>query len=149
MVSTVSYGNYDEPRPSRVGLAIVLTVIGVLVLSGIIWGLKVLTSPVTGRGDAYITKNSAENWTKEQARFEGLYAEIVAQDKMIAVYKTAADAAPNDRTARDNYVGTQAACLSIVADYNAAARSYLAEDFRAADLPEQISEFDPNTDCKE
>lgn len=145
----MSYGSYNEPSPKRVTLWVVVTVLILAAISAGVWGIRVATAPVVGVGDAHITKYSAENWTKAQARFEGLYAEIVATDQKISVAKSALDASPNDRTAKDNYYGTQTVCLSFVADYNAEARSYLAEDFRAADLPEQISGFDKTTDCKE
>jgi len=114
-----------------------------------IWALRVATAEPKGRGDAVIEKNSAANWTKAQARFEELYAEIVATDRKVTLAHDLLATDPGNRTARDTYVGTRNVCLSFVADYNAAARTYLAADFRAADLPGQITDTDPTTDCKE
>lgn len=114
-----------------------------------IWGFRVATSEPKGRGDAAIEKNSAANWTTAQARFESLYAEIVAADRKVTLAHEALGTDPGNRTARDTYYGTRTVCLSIVADYNAAARTYLAADFRSADLPAQIGDADPATDCKE
>ncbi|HEY9251711.1 MAG TPA: hypothetical protein VIP06_03550 [Nocardioides sp.] len=131
-------------------VAVVLAVLlGVIALGWGIWALNVAMSPVRGTGDAYAQRNSAQNWTTAQARFEDLYAEVVATDRKITVAKERIDADPDDRTAKDTYFGTKSVCLSIVADYNADARKYLSESFRAADLPEQISAIDPTTDCKE
>ena len=130
-------------------LAVVGVVLGVvaLVVGGYL--LKVALSGPVGQGDAHVQKNSAANWTAAQARFEKMYANVVATDQKVTVAKTALDLDPEDKTLQENYTGTQNVCLSMVADYNAEARSYLAEDFRAADLPEQLSSFDPATDCKE
>lgn len=136
-----------NPNRSRWLLVLILLI---LVLGPVaVWGLRVATSETKGRGDAVIEKNSAQNWTRAQARFEDLYAEIVATDRKVAVAKEALDADPNDRTLRDTYLGTRTVCLSFVADYNAEARKYLAGDFRAADLPPQINDTDRTTDCKE
>lgn len=125
---------------------------GVLIVAAFaigLWAFRVATSEPKGRGDAVIEKNSAANWTAAQARFESLYAEIVATDRKVTLAHELLATDPGNRTARDTYVGTRNVCLSFVADYNAAARSYLAGDFRAADLPAQITTTDPDTDCKE
>lgn len=113
------------------------------------WFFRVQTSEIKGEGDALIRKNSAQNWTTAQARFESLYAEIAATDRKVTIAKQRLDAHPDDKTAADTYLGTQNVCLSFVADYNAAARTYLAADFRAVDLPAQIDATDPTTDCQE
>lgn len=130
---------------------IVGTTVGVIILvigiSAGVWAFKVGTSEVKGKGDAIIKKNSAENWTKEQAAFESLYAEIVATDRKITVATAALARNPDDRTAQDTLNGTANVCLSFVADYNAKARSYLAESFRSTDLPYQIDGLDVATDC--
>lgn len=120
----------------------------ILILSAIIWGITVATSGVKGQGDAVIKKNSAENWTAAQARFEDLYAEIKAADDKIDVAQDALALDPEDKTLQTNLSGTTNYCISVVADYNADARKYLAADFKAADLPDQIDEFDTDTDCK-
>jgi hypothetical protein len=132
-------------------------VIGLYVLAFLIvaslaagtWAVRVATSEARGKGNAYAQKHSAKNWTEAQARFESLYAEIVATDRKVAVAADYLANHPGDRTASDTYLGTRNVCLSFVADYNAAARTYLAADFRAADLPAQIHDADPTTDCKE
>ena len=131
-----------------VGITI-LAVIVVVAICWFAWGSRVLTSGIVGQGNAIIQKNSAENWTKAQGEFESIYAEIEATDRKITVAKAALDLDPEDLTAKQTYTGTQNVCLSMVADYNAKARNYLAAEFRAADLPAQIDSLNPNTDCQE
>ncbi|AWY05716.1 hypothetical protein SEA_GRETCHEN_28 [Microbacterium phage Gretchen] len=126
-----------------------LGVLTVLALPAIGWGVGVAVSGPKGQGDAYAQKNSAQNWTAAQARFEELYADIVATDRKITVAAEQKAADPGDKTAADTYLGTVNYCISAVGEYNAEARKYLAADFRAADLPAQIDNYDPSTDCKE
>jgi len=140
------------PSEAKEGMKIALVVVLALLLLGLIaagiWFFRVAVAQPKGEGDAHIQKYSAENWVEAQARFEDMYAEVVATDQKIQVAKERLDANPDDRTAEDTYYGTKTICLSFVGEYNAEARKYLAEDFRAADLPDQISTTDPTTDCQ-
>lgn len=123
-----------------------------LAFSLLIWGgfaLKVALSGPKGVGDAIIQKNSAENWTAAQAEFEDLYAGIQSQDKKLNAAAAVLAKAPTDKTYQQTYSGIQSGCTELVADYNAKARKFLAADFKAADLPDQIDETDPLFDCKE
>jgi hypothetical protein len=133
-------------RQLVVGVAIALIVLLLLGLG--MWGFRVLTADVKGQGDAHITKSSASNRIAAQEAFEKRYADVVATDRKLDVLASAAKARPNDRTAQQTYEGTVSYCLSAVGDYNADARSYTREAFRAADLPFQIDNLDPTTDCK-
>jgi hypothetical protein len=137
-------------RFGRLGLGwwLIIVLVGVLV-SGALWGLGVLLSGPRGVGDAIVEKNSAENWTAAQARFEDLYQEILASDRRIDIAYDAKTASPDDRTAEQTYTGTLSYCTSVVAQYNAEARKFLSEEFRAANLPAEISNTNPATDCKE
>jgi hypothetical protein len=140
----------DANRAGRFGLLwVVIVIIVTLVIGGAIWALNVATSGPRGQGDALIEQNSAENWTAAQARFEDLYADIEATDRKITVAGQAIAVNPNDKTAQQTYAGTVNYCLSVVGDYNAEARKYLAADFRASDLPTQIDNNSSATDCKE
>lgn len=112
------------------------------------WGFRVATSPIKGAGDAAITKNSAANWTAAQAKFEDLYAGIIAADRKLDAAAERLAANPDDVTLQQAHAGIQSGCISLVGDYNAEARKYLAADFKASDLPDQISNNDPNTDCE-
>ncbi|WDS52052.1 membrane protein [Microbacterium phage Caron] len=135
---------------SKKSIAItVAVVIGVLAIPAAVWGVNVATAGIKGQGDAHVVKSSASNWTAAQARFEELYADIEATDRKITVAAEQKAADPEDKTAADTYLGTVNYCLSVVGEYNAEARKYLAEEFRAADLPAQIDNHDPATDCKE
>lgn len=111
------------------------------------WAFRVATSDVKGSGDAEIRKNSATNRIAAQERFEQLHAEIIASDQRIDVLADAVKADPS-YTNQTNLTGATTFCLSVVADYNAEARKFTAQEFRAADLPAQIDAIDPATDCK-
>lgn len=117
-----------------------------LLISGGLWALNVATSSTRGQGDAIAQRNSASNWVDAQARFEENYAEYEATLVRIDVAYTAHTADPADTTLEQTYLGTVSYCTGLVADYNADARNFLREDFRAADLPERI---DPDTCTKE
>lgn len=131
-----------------IGWWIVIVVVGLLI-SGAVWGLTVALSGPRGQGDAIIEKNSAENWVAAQKEFEDRYQEILASDRRIDTAFAAKTASPDDRTVEQNFYGTVSYCQTIVGEYNALARSFLSEDFRAADLPSEISNTNPSTDCKE
>lgn len=127
---------------------VLIIILVILAVGGAIWGISVAVSAPKGVGDAVIKKNSAENWTAAQARFEDLYADIQASDRKIQVARSAVETAPNDKTAQQTLQGVQSACISFVGEYNAEARKFLSEEFRSADLPAQIDNHDPSTDCK-
>lgn len=129
--------NEDHQVRTVVGWAAAV-VVGLAVLTALGWLTGVVAAPWHGKGEAAKDKYSAENWTAAQARFEDLYAEIDITVPKITLAKQAADADPADKTAAQTLQGLQSYCLSVVGDYNADARKYLAEDFRSADLPEHI-----------
>lgn len=144
------YGyNEDRAATRRLIIWIVVGVIVAVLLGWGIWALRVATSGVAGQGNAVVQKNSAANWTKAQADFEERYAHIEAQDRKIQAHYDRLQADPDDRFAETNYYGARDVCESAVAGYNAKARTFLAGDFRSADLPAQIDSTNPLTDCKE
>ncbi|QWY82785.1 hypothetical protein PP641_gp045 [Arthrobacter phage SilentRX] len=130
-----------------IGLAI-LAVVVIVALSWGGWALSVALSGPKGVGDAIKTKNSAENWTAAQARFEKQYAAVKGLDQKIAVHRTALAADPKNPTLQTNLTGVTTACLSAVAEYDAESRKYLSEEFKSTDLPYQIDQTNPATDCK-
>jgi hypothetical protein len=140
----------DINRGARFGLGwwLILVLVALAVSAGI-WALTVASSGPKGQGDALVQKNSAANWTAAQARFEQDYQDILATDQKIGAAHTALQVDPTDPTLQTNYTGLTSYCLSKVAGYNADARSYLSEDFRADDLPAQIDTTLSTTDCKE
>jgi hypothetical protein len=127
---------------------IVAAAVGVFAL---VWGgfaLSVAMSGPKGVGDAIKTKNSAQNWTAAQARFEKQYQSILAADQKIGVHRAALAARPDDPTLQTNLTGITTTCISAVADYNAESRKFLSADFKAADLPFEIDQAATATDCK-
>lgn len=137
-------------RFGRFGLGwIIAIVVTVTLISMAGWGLNVLLSEPKGRGDALIEKNSANNWVKAQKEFNDRYQDILATDLKIDAAKRAWNANKNDIVLQTNYNGLVNYCLSAVGEYNSLARSYLAQDFRDADLPAEIDSTNSTIDCKE
>lgn len=141
--------NSDQPGIGKTIGFTILIIVAILGIAAGIWGLTVAISGPKGVGDAIIEKNSAENWTAAQARFEDMYADIQASDRKISVARDALAVTPDDKTLQTNYNGTVNYCISVVGEYNAEARKFLAKDFRSADLPSEIGDNDSaSTDCK-
>lgn len=146
-------------RPVRTGIigsALVwVWVATLIVLVGLIsiglWAFGVFTSDVKGQGDALKIRNEAANRIRAQEGFETLYHDIQASDRIIVIssetLKTAngADAS----RVRTELTGQKQYCTQLVGQYNAKARQFRSEDFRAADLPSEINQLDTRTDCKE
>lgn len=116
---------------------LILLVLAALVGAGI-WGITVATSGVKGQGDGIIKKNSSDNWIKQQAKFEELNAEYESTLFRIKQFKVASDAAPEDAIAKTNLQGQISHCSDVVAEYNAASRSFLSEDWKSIDLPASL-----------
>jgi len=146
---------YESDNPSRVAwgagwrsfVAVILAIVAVGIIGAGIWAIKVVTSDARGRGDSVQIKNDARNRINAQTNFEQLYADIKQSDAKIDVLDAAAKVDPTTQN-RVNATGIRTYCLSVVGQYDAAARSYASADFRAADLPYQIDTTDPDTDCK-
>lgn len=140
----------DMNRGGRFGLGWFIIIIVVVAVIGIVaWLFTVGFSEPKGRGDAVIEKNSADNWVSAQKEFNDLYQNILSTDRNIGTAKTAWDADKDNAVLQTNYNGLVNSCNDLVGDYNSLARSYLAQDFRDADLPAQIDMNDTDTDCKE
>lgn len=131
----------------------VVIVIAVFVLVGLIgagtWALKVALSDVKGRGDSVVKINEADNRLFQQGNFNDRYQGILAADKNVDAAFQAKTASPNDRTLQVNYTGAVQHCNTLVGEYNSLARKIIAEKFRDEDLPYEIDDADPKTDCKE
>jgi len=147
---------YDSDNPSRVlrgGMSrgvLVLIVLLILggIIGGVVWAIGVATSDVAGRGEAIVQKNSANNRIAAQQTFEDLIADIKQSDAKLDQALVDKKANPGDSTYAVNYAGLVNHCLDSVGLYNADARKYTAQQFRASDLPAQIDQADPATDCK-
>lgn len=129
-----------------------LSVFGVVaicvILSFVGYGVKVAFSPVKGVGDTIIKNNDADNRIRSQAEFEKMYHGIIALDKNITVLAATAKSRPNDVIAQQSYQGTVLGCNQAVAAYNAEARKITSKDWKSADLPHEIDDTNPTTDCK-
>lgn len=128
-------------------IGLVVIVLGVLTAGGL-WLASVLVSDVKGQGEAEKIKNSAPNRIQAQEKFEDLFADIKAADVNIELATERAAAAPQDEKLATELAGLRQYCNSLVGDYNAEARKFRSEDFRAIDLPAQIDDSDRLTDCK-
>jgi hypothetical protein len=147
---------YDSPDPDRVvrgaGWRLAVIIIVVLLFVGALgaagWAVKVAISDTKGKGDSVRIKNSAPNRINAQREFNRRYQDIRATDSKITVFEKVAKENPKDRTAQDNLIGTTAYCFAAVGEYNSLAREYTSETFRDTDLPSEIDNLDPATDCK-
>jgi hypothetical protein len=126
-----------------------LALLAIFAISAAAWAISVAVSGPKGQGDAIKTKNSSQNWTTAQARFEDLYAGIQAADKKAENAAAVLAKNPQDKTYQQTYSGIVSGCTDLVAHYNAESRKFLAADFKSADLPYQIDQTDPAFDCKE
>jgi hypothetical protein len=138
--------NYGMRQGTKITLWVAALII---LLTAAFWAIHVATSGPRGQGDAYAQKNSAANWTKAQAEFNQRYQGIQALDKNVTQAAVALKRNPKDTRRQIEYDGNVRNCNDAVSNYNSLSRSYLAEDFRDADLPYQIDDTDPTTDCKE
>lgn len=131
----------------RVGLIVTVFLAVIILVPLAVWGFRVATSDIKGQGDAVIQKNDATNRINKQEMFEQMYANVKASDDKIQIASDAVKTDPS-YTNKTNLTGATSFCVQAVQDYNAEARKYSAADFRSTDLPAQIDEFDPQTDCK-
>jgi len=154
----------DRPRTSIVVWIVVAVFFLAVVLPLGLWLGGVFASPAVGKANAYKEKHSSTNWTQAQAQFEADYADVIKFDKQVTSAQDDLDqwvkdnphwqdSGPYDPSREDhtNLVtdlkGARQQCQNTVADYNQRARTYTLRDFRAADLPQQIDDTDPATDC--
>lgn len=147
-----------EHKPVRqtakgIGYLGILTVVAVLVFGAIgvsLWAFGVFTSDVKGRGDAEVIKNDARSRIRAQEGFEKLFTDIQAVDRNLTTTAEALRAKPSgDLKLETELLGQKHHCASLVADYDARARSFTQQDFRSAELPFKIDATDSTTDCKE
>lgn len=146
-----------EHKPVRqtakgIGYLGILTVVAVLVFGAIgvsLWAFGVFTSDVKGRGDAEVMKNDARNRIRAQEGFEKLHQDILAADRNLNVTAESLKLEPTNVRWKTELSGQKQYCIGLVGQYNAKARSFTQEQFRDAELPREITESDPLTDCKE
>ena len=146
-----------DRKPVRTA-AKAMTRVWVLVLVGLalvaaagagVWFVRVITSDTRGAGNAEIIKNEASNRIRAQEGFEDKFAAIVTADKNLTLTADALKSKPDDAKLNTELTGQKMICNDLVGQYNAAARKFTQEEFRAADLPRVIEETNPETNCKE
>lgn len=130
----------------RAALWTVLILLFLLVLGGLWWGFRVVTSDVKGQGDSVIIKNSAANRIAAQEAYVSAMNEVKRSDRNLDVL---ASVRKDSAAANTRYVGAVSYCQSVVADYNKLADKYRSADFIPAGYPTVIDDLDPATDCKE
>lgn len=131
-------------------LIVVLVIVLAAVITAVLWGLRVATSDVKGQGDAEIIKNDARNRIRAQEGFEKLFADIQVADRNLTTTARVLRAKPTgDLKLETELLGQKHYCAGLVAEYDAKARSFTQQDFRAADLPQKIDARDGTTDCEE
>lgn len=128
-------------------IGVVIVVFGGIAIA--VWGFGVGTSDIKGRGDAEIIKNDARNRIRAQEGFETMWNTVITADKNLTLTAEALAKTPDSAKLQTELTGQQMICNDAVGIYNAAARKFTQEEFRAADLPVQIDITKSETDCKE
>lgn len=118
-----------------IAIGIILTIIG-----GVFFTMNVLLAPAKGAGGVIIKNNSAENRIEKQEEFEKLYATVETNKSLVAQHTKNVALDPTDKTAKQTLLGVQSACVASVEKYNAEARKVTSMDWKAADLPESLTQ---------
>lgn len=144
-----------ETRPGRTGMrvVIVITLFILFVIAGV-WVLYVVTAPIRGTGDAYAQRSSAGNWITAQKQFQSDVKTFEARKVQIADASRALTAwragphpadgiaaytdAEHGRNLEVTLTGLTTGCQNIAAGYNTDSRAYLSQQFKDADLPDQL-----------
>lgn len=149
---------YESDDPNRLarnvfwrGVGYVIAAVLVIgVVGAVIWGIRVATSDVRGRGDVAIKVNAADNRLFAQGNFQDLYNEVISYDQRLdqaAADKAAHTGKPDESIYDTDYTGLVNQCIDTRNQYNAAARKISQAKFRDADLPYQLDPSDPRFDC--
>jgi hypothetical protein len=150
---------YDSDNPSRVArgfswraaLAVVAVVLFVGAISGGIYWFTVATSDVKGAGDQTRIVNDGQNRVNAQEWFHSQLAQIKTADKNLDDAAANLAKASNDKDRefwQTNYTGLKNRCNEMVANYNAETRKVSRGKWLDPDLPYEITDSDPATDCK-
>lgn len=148
---------YESDNPSRVARGVswraAVWITAAVVFFGLlgagVWAFKVATSDVKGRGDVVRKVNDADNRLFAQGNFLDLYNEVKATDQKLDGAAADKAAHPGDSFYETNFRGLVNHCMDARGQYNAAAKKITQAKFRDEDLPYQIDDSDPKTDCKE
>lgn len=133
----------------RAGIWIVAVVLFVALIGGLIWGGRVLFSPVKGAGDQELIINDGRNRVNAQEWFAGQYGQILTADRNLD--QAAADLAknPTGDFEKTNYTGLKNRCVDMVNTYNTEALKVSRGKWISPNLPQQINTTDEATNCLE
>lgn len=134
---------------SKGALVIIGVVVFTIVVSLGIWGFNVAFSGPKGAGDQEIANNSAGNRTFAQGHFHDLYAEVIGADQKLDQAKANMDAFPGDAKYVTEFTGLQSYCIDVREQYNADSKKATLADWKDGDLPHELTDSNPDTDCKE
>lgn len=81
--------------------------------------------------------------------FTTLYDDVVQADRNLTVTAETLLSRPDDLTLETKLIGQKHYCLGLVSEYNARAKSFSQQDFRAVNLPREIDQAASETDCEE
>lgn len=133
----------------RLGLVIVSVMAAIAVIGWGVWSLSVATSDVRGKGELHRQINAADNRRFAQEQFQTLLNDIKAYDRQLQQAADDKFEHPGDAFFATNYSGLRKQCLDAVGQYNAAANKISQARFRDVNLPYQVTDDDPATDCRE
>jgi len=129
----------------------VTIIIGTIILSGLLYTLKIVTADARGRGDQHLIVNDGRNRVNAQEAFHDLYNEITSLDDRIEVTAeqlAGTTTAEDRRYLQQTLEGQMSRCLEVIGRYNAQSDQVTRARWRDATLPYKIDKTDPETDCK-
>lgn len=123
----------------------------VLLLAALVGGgfwLKVALAPVKGAADVHVEVNSAKNRIAGQELSQQMYNNILKYDRNLDQALRDKTEHPGDDFYATNYSGVVKICNDAVADYNAAAAKIRTAPWWSPELPVEIDNSNPRTDCQ-
>lgn len=127
---------------------VVFWVVLVAVLAGGGYALKVALAPVKGAADVHVEVNSAANRIAGQELSQASYNNILGYDRNLDQALRDKVEHPGDDYFAINYSGAVKTCQSAVAQYNADAAKIRTAPWWSPELPYQIDNSNPLTDCQ-
>lgn len=142
--------NYVARRGGLSAFAwIVIATLAFAAIGVAVWYFGVATSGVKGAGDATKITNDGRNRVNAQEWFANQYELIKSTDRRIDQAAAALAKKPGGEFEQTNYTGLVNRCIEMVGNYNAEATKVSRAQWRDPNLPAQIDDSDPATDCKE
>lgn len=134
-----------ESGEVSVALIVISSILGIIAVVAIVWGLTVALAGPAGRTGGYLKQQSTDNRLFANGQFFDLKTDYDATVRKIPQYSADVHDKGATQIQRTNLDGIIAHCLDDVSRYEAASGKYLSKDFKDAGLPVSL---DP-TACKE